>query len=105
MLGSSDYGPDDFIPLREAARIAFPAGGVKVSSLRLEASRGRLTVYRIAGKVMTTLADVRRMADRCRVEAPPPAVVRPQADPVSDIAVARAALRLKLKKIKKGAST
>ncbi len=96
------YGPDDFIPLAEAVRIAFPAGGVKVSSLRLEASRGRLTVYRIAGKVMTTLADVRRMADRCRVEPIAPTMFGSEVPQHSDPEVARAALRMRLDQVRNG---
>ncbi len=96
------YAPDEFIPLAEAARIAFPAGAVKVSSLRLEASRGRLTVYRIAGKVMTTLADVRKMADLCRVEpslpvsgsGQPARTERPSgSSSTADASIALAALR------------
>ena len=96
------YGPDDFITLREAVRVAFPAGGVKVSSLRLEASRGRLTVYRIAGKVMTTLTDVRKMADLCRVEPTVPAISRSEVPQHSDPEVARAALRMRLDRMRNG---
>src|SRR5215470_740765 len=58
-------------PLRlaEAARLAYPDGSITVSGLRREAKRGRLTIERVAGKDYTTLGDIERMRERCRVEA------------------------------------
>ena len=57
----------DETPLRlaEAAAIAFPDGSMSASGLRLEADRGRLVIYRVAGKNYTTLANIKRMIDRC----------------------------------------
>jgi hypothetical protein len=55
--------------LEVAARLAFPDGSVKVSTLRREAAAGRLTIYRIAGKDFTTLADIEGMTKSCRVQA------------------------------------
>jgi hypothetical protein len=43
-----------------------------VSGLRKEAARGRLVVERIAGKDYTTLANIERMRELCRVEAKAP---------------------------------
>jgi hypothetical protein len=58
-------------PLRlaEAAKIAFPDGSISASGLRSEASKGRLTIERIAGKDFTTLQDIKRMRELCRVKA------------------------------------
>lgn len=63
----------DDTPLRldVAARLAFPDGSIGVSSLRNEARKGRLVVWRIANKDMTTLGEIKRMQDRCRVKEPP----------------------------------
>jgi hypothetical protein len=58
-------------PLRlgVAAAIAFPDGTMTASGLRREAARGRLVVERIANKDYTTLAQIERMRELCRVEA------------------------------------
>src|ERR1700687_4005711 len=63
------------VPLRldVAARLAFPDGSLTANSLRREISRGRLTSERIAGRLFVTLAEIRRMRARCRVEARVPA--------------------------------
>src|SRR5689334_13615062 len=57
-------------PLRlsVAAAIAFPDGSMSASGLRREAARGRLVIERIAGKDFTTLANIERMRELCRVE-------------------------------------
>ena len=47
--------------LEAAAAIAFPDGSMSVSAMRREAAAGRLTIYRIAGKHFTTLADIEGM--------------------------------------------
>ncbi|WP_245447491.1 excisionase [Methylobacterium sp. 17Sr1-1] len=59
----------DDAPLRlaDAARLAFPAGGMTAASLRREAAKGRLTIERIAGKDFTTLAAIERMRELCRL--------------------------------------
>ena len=58
-------------PLRlsEAAKMAFPDGSIGASGLRREAAKGRLTIERVAGKDFTTLRDIRRMRELCRVKA------------------------------------
>src|ERR1035437_3734770 len=62
--------PED-APLRlaEAAKIAFPDGSISASGLRREALKGRLTIERVAGKDFTTLQDIKRMRELCRVKA------------------------------------
>jgi hypothetical protein len=59
---------DSPLRLHDAARIAFPHGGMSVSALRREAQRGRLVISRIAGKDFTTINDIRRMVELCRVK-------------------------------------
>jgi hypothetical protein len=62
------------VPLRlsVAAKLAFPDGSMTVSGLRREAARGRLRIERIAGKDFTTLEEIKRMRELCRVEAKEP---------------------------------
>jgi hypothetical protein len=57
-------------PLRlsVAAALAFPDGSMTASGLRREGARGRLVIERIAGKDYTTLANIERMRELCRVE-------------------------------------
>ncbi len=50
------------------AMLAFPDGSIGVSALRSEARRGRLAIWRVAGKDMTTLAEIERMVEQCRVK-------------------------------------
>jgi len=65
----SEIGPNTPLRLAEAAKIAFPSGGMTVSGLRREIARGRLAVEIIAGKQFTTLADIEEMRSQCRVRA------------------------------------
>jgi hypothetical protein len=58
--------PDTPLRLDIAARLAFPPGGMTASGLRREASRGRLTIERIAGKLFTTLRHIENMREQCR---------------------------------------
>jgi Helix-turn-helix domain len=63
-------GNNDAITLKDAAKHF----GFSVSTLRTEAERGRLTIYRIGRRYYTTPADIREMVLQCRVEykAPTP---------------------------------
>src|SRR5947209_3192494 len=65
---------DSRTPLRlsVAARLAFPDGSMTASGLRAEHARGRLQVERIANKDFTTLPDIARMRELCRVPAKEP---------------------------------
>ena len=61
--------PDTPLRLEIAAAIAFPDGSMTAAGLRRDAARGRLVIERIAGKYFTTLANIERMRELCRVEA------------------------------------
>lgn len=60
-MPTSDH---DTITLRDAASHF----GYTVCTLRAEADRGRLTIYKIGKKYYTTPADIREMVQKCRVE-------------------------------------
>src|SRR5580704_6815309 len=64
--------PDAPLRLAAAASLAFPDGSMTASGLRREAARGRLGIERIAGKDFTTLANIKRMRELCRVEVKVP---------------------------------
>src|SRR5712671_7918740 len=59
--------PDTPLRLGIAAAVAFPDGSMTASGLRREGARGRLVIERIAGKDFTTLANIERMRQLCRV--------------------------------------
>src|SRR5215510_9739883 len=60
---------DTPLRLSVAAALAYPDGSMTASGLRREAKRGRLAIERTAGKDYTTLANIERMRELCRVEA------------------------------------
>lgn len=62
-------GPDDPITLKDAASHF----GFSEWTLRTEADKGRLTIYRIGRKDYTTPNDIREMVHLCRVEKKAPA--------------------------------
>ena|GEM_PF-5917394 len=72
MPSSDEIGPDTPLRLGVAAALAFPDGSMTTSGLRRESARGRLVVERIAGKDYTTLANIERMRELCRVAAKVP---------------------------------
>ena len=55
---------DDTITLKDAAAHF----GFTVSTLRAEAGRGRLTIYKIGKRFYTTPGDIKEMVKQCRVE-------------------------------------
>lgn len=57
-------GDDDPLPLKDAAQ----RYRILEATLRTEASRGRLTIYRIGRKDYTTPKDIKEMVHLCRVE-------------------------------------
>src|SRR5580704_18409604 len=65
-------GRETPLRLSVAAALAFPDGSMTASGLRRERARGRLVVERIAGKDYTTLANIERMRELCRVAARAP---------------------------------
>src|ERR1700719_3138206 len=64
--------PDTPLRLEIAAVLAFPDGSMTAAGLRREGARGRLVIERIAGKDYTTLANIERMRELCRVETKVP---------------------------------
>src|SRR5579862_2617754 len=60
--------PNTPLRLSAAAALAFPDGSMTASGLRREGARGRLVFERIAGKHYTTLANIERMRELCRVQ-------------------------------------
>jgi hypothetical protein len=56
--------PDTPITLKDAAQHF----GFTVLTLRAEADRGRLTIYKIGRRYYTTPKDIRDMVGKCRVE-------------------------------------
>src|SRR6476620_541022 len=59
--------PDTPLRLEIAATMAFPDGSMSAAGLRREAARGRLVIERIAGQDYTTLAEIERMRELCRL--------------------------------------
>ncbi|WP_238193793.1 excisionase [Methylobacterium frigidaeris] len=109
-LARSQISDDAPLRLADAARLAFPAGGMTAASLRREAAKGRLSIERIAGKDFTTLAAIERMRELCRLPpkeishnpasggpAPPDGYLRPHA--AASGSIAKEAAHLLLQKI------
>jgi len=68
----NDVAPDTPLRLSVAAALAFPDGSMTASGLRREGVRGKLVIERIAGKDYTTLGNIERMRELCRVEVKVP---------------------------------
>jgi len=60
-------GQHDPIRLSTAARIAFPDGSVTETALRAAMKSGQLSGFKMNGKFLTTLHDIERFIDLCRV--------------------------------------
>jgi hypothetical protein len=58
---------DDPIPLREACAL-WPEAKLTLSTLRAEAARGRLDIFRMGKRDYTTPKSMREMVQRCREE-------------------------------------
>jgi hypothetical protein len=69
ILDLAEVASDTPLRLKVAAQLVFPDGSMSASGLRREASKGRLTVERIAGKDYTTIDSINLMRKRCRVQA------------------------------------
>lgn len=50
-----------------AVKSAFPDGSVKINTLRKQISEGRLVAWEIGGKHFTSLFEIERMIEKCRV--------------------------------------
>ncbi|RVM54074.1 hypothetical protein CN106_01540 [Sinorhizobium meliloti] len=66
---SNDIGDDELISLAKAAELFF-RGEIKKSSLRTEARKGNLEIFRIANKDFVTRNAIRRMVERCKLPSP-----------------------------------
>ena len=66
---AESINPEAPLRLGVAAALAFPDGSMTASGLRREAARGRLVIERVAGKDYTTLGNIERMREICRVES------------------------------------
>jgi len=62
-----NISPTTPLPLELAVRVAFPSGTMTVSGLRNEIRKGNLRASKVAGKIFTTLRDVERMMEQCRI--------------------------------------
>lgn len=62
-----DVHRDARLCLDEVARIAFPDGTVSARTLRAEAARGKLAIFKIGKIYYTTLAEIDRMVEQCHV--------------------------------------
>lgn len=71
VMPPSDIPRDAPLRLAVAAKIAFPDGSMGAPGLRKERDKGRLTTEMIAGKEYTTLADIERMRELCRIVRSP----------------------------------
>ena len=67
LLGGKNSTDEDPIPLAEACKL-FPQARLTVSTLRAEAARGRLDIFRMGKRDYTTPAAMRAMVRRCRDE-------------------------------------
>ncbi|OMI05513.1 hypothetical protein BSN85_24790 [Bradyrhizobium brasilense] len=68
------------IRLSAAASLAFPDGSMTASGLRREARRGRLEIERIAGRDYTTLENIEKMRELCRVKVKEPVSISERHD-------------------------
>jgi hypothetical protein len=59
-------GNDTAIPLKKAAEMFFPAGGVTASTLRIEAQRGNLIIIRIGRQDFVTKDAIDQMLENCK---------------------------------------
>lgn len=64
----TEVSPTTRLRLAKAAELS----GLAISCLRREAARGRLVIWRVGGKDWTSLAEIDRMFELCRVEPKQP---------------------------------
>jgi hypothetical protein len=95
--------PIDLLTLRQAAELY----GLKVATLRAEAARGRLAVFRMGKSDYTSHAAMQLMVKRCQDADPRHACIStgpgaPGASETERMSSARAALRQTIEGLKKG---
>jgi hypothetical protein len=88
--------------------------GLTAAALRTEAKRGRLVISRVAGKDWTSVAEVREMFDRCRVnpkesdsgfDQREAASAPPSSSETAQSRSAQAALNLRLSRLRESSPT
>jgi hypothetical protein len=80
MVDAPDWTDTTPRPLAEAARLAFPDGGVDADTLKRRIRQGKLAAYRPGKRYLTSLRDVWAMIEATRVVAPLP---RPRITPAA----------------------
>ena len=100
---------DTLLTLKDACEIFF-GGKVKVATLKAEHARGNLAMSKIGRSYWTTIAKLREMEAKCRVEAPARASgsIRNEAHGQSSTAeavAARDSLMMKLGGLRKPSAT
>jgi hypothetical protein len=63
----ANYDDEEPITLADACNL-YPRAGLTVSTLRAEATRGRLVVFRLGRRDYTTPRDMRELVRKCRDE-------------------------------------
>ena len=96
--GTRNDHDNNAITLKDAAK----QFGFSVSTLRTEAYRGRLTIYRIGRRYYTTPADIREMVLQCRVEPKAPTTPEPVMSEAERTSAAMAAVKEAMLVLRKG---
>ncbi|SFU39048.1 hypothetical protein SAMN02799631_00399 [Methylobacterium sp. 174MFSha1.1] len=105
----TDITDDTPLRLEAAAALGWPAGGMTVAALRREIASGRLAAEFLAGKHWTTLAAIRELRERCRVQVtetvpvPRMTVAAGRSEAIHESAALTALERLVSTPIKRGA--
>lgn len=102
-MAGGGYGVTDDDPITLADACGIFRGKITAATLRKEATRGNLAIFRVGRRVFTTAASVREMILKCRVAAPPPDSILTGRDnsgsfATEQLTAAQAALRQSLAK-------
>jgi hypothetical protein len=62
-------GPDTPITLKDACKHCF-SDAITVATLKAEHKRGNLVIFKIGRQYFTTLAEIKSMLEKCRMETP-----------------------------------
>jgi len=68
LLDRASVAPDTPLRLEDAMHLTFPDGTTTVAALRREIAAGRLVAWRVGGRHLTSLVEIERMLERCRVK-------------------------------------
>jgi hypothetical protein len=107
----SDVTKDTLLSLGVAAHLAFPDGSVSPGTLRAEAARGKLAIFRIGKKYYTNLREIEQMVSksclvprkaRISISGGDPAANQSGPLETEGMRSARAQLQASMEKLKKG---